>query len=295
MLKYPILYFLTLCFYTINVVAQQDTSDYKLELNDGTRIRMKILAATDDSISFISEYHNNITISRKDILYIKNLTIKKNAPYIDVNDNEKTKKYLYDAISSDGYFSTNAYAVKKGSLVLNNFYLAFNHITYGITNKLSVNGGLFNTLSEDVLHFGAKLKYAWPISEKISLGLSSGLSKNSFSTYSGNEVCISIGNKKKFINIGYVGLIKINGKLERYAPNMISFKINNNFSGKYSFIFESNFSVVDPLQNNNSILGIQVVSKPIAISFGIFSNKYSESNGGEGGILPFLAGKYLIK
>lgn len=105
----------------------------KVDTKDGSSILGKIIDKDKDYITIKTQYGEN---------RIKISDITKTS-YIDEDKYEIDKEEREDTYSaSHYYFTQSAFNLKKGQMYYENVYLAFNSITYGVTDHFSITGGV---------------------------------------------------------------------------------------------------------------------------------------------------------
>ena len=138
--RFIVITFLTLVI-SVSIQAQEKTRDYQfdstksylIKLTDGTNFFGKVLETTSTSVIMQTKSVPRIEIPLaqiKEVDVIQSTNIKNGAYWFP---NPHATRY---------YYSPSAISLKKGEGYYQNTYLFLNSVHYGVTNNISVGGGI---------------------------------------------------------------------------------------------------------------------------------------------------------
>jgi hypothetical protein len=135
-----------------------------IQTKDGAKYSGSVQSMTDEEIT-LEQFKSGtkITVKKKNVHLIRNIaapTTQKNSEYDFENPN--ATRYL---------FAPSSLNLRKGEGYYQNAYIGANMVSYGITDRFTVGGGLelFTTLAgSPTLMLTSKFNY--PISEKLNIG-----------------------------------------------------------------------------------------------------------------------------
>ncbi len=118
------------------IVYGQDSTKYRVVTNDGNIFIGILVSENDQEIVIDTEHLGRLTIQRSNI---------KNMQEVDPN-RIKDGEYWHENPQSTRYlFSTNAFGLRKGEGYYQNTWVFFNNVNFGVTDNLSLGGGLIPT------------------------------------------------------------------------------------------------------------------------------------------------------
>ncbi|MEL6195141.1 MAG: hypothetical protein AAFR66_23990 [Bacteroidota bacterium] len=174
-------------------------SNMIIRTSDGNTYKGKILESRVDTVIMETILLGTIGIPREKIKSIKGFVSTGSDIYDRILLSNAYTRYL---------FGTNALGLKKGEGYYQNTWVLFNQFSYGITDNISVGGGLvplflFNGTSTPVW---GTVKLSFPVASE-SFHLSAG---SLFGTIPGEDVGVfglffgqaTIGNEKKNLTVG---------------------------------------------------------------------------------------------
>jgi len=134
---------LFLCLFSFNVSAQidinpnnvQDSKAVIVTTNDGSIVYGFLVNRTDEYVTVSSVSLGEVLIKIDEINKID---------YVNTRNIQTDKNgYLFDQHNSTHYFVfPSGYNLKKGQSYYENIYVFYNSFTYGITDNISITGGL---------------------------------------------------------------------------------------------------------------------------------------------------------
>jgi len=107
-----------------------------IETNDGNEFIGKIVKEDYNTITIKTQKFGEITISKSDI---------KTKHQIEVQQIKDGKYWFPNPQSTRYFWSPNGYGLKKGEGYYQNIWVLWNQFSYGITNNVSVGGGIIPT------------------------------------------------------------------------------------------------------------------------------------------------------
>jgi len=135
----------------------QDTELFRIETTDGNVFIGEIRSENDREVIILTESVGEITISRENIRSITKID----------ESNIRNGRYWHENPHATRYlFAPNALGLKKGQGYYQNTWIFFNNVDYGISNNISIGGGLV-----PVFLFGAASTPFW-ITPKVSIPVS---------------------------------------------------------------------------------------------------------------------------
>ncbi len=174
-------------------------SNMIIRTSDGNSYKGKILESRVDTVILETILLGTIGIPRENIKSIKGFVSTGSALYDRVLLSNSYTRYL---------FGTNALGLRKGEGYYQNTWVLFNQFSYGITDNISVGGGLvplflFNGTSTPVW---GTVKFSFPVASE-SFHLSAG---SLFGTIPGEDVGLfglffgqaTIGNEQRNLTVG---------------------------------------------------------------------------------------------
>lgn len=287
-MSFRILFSVLLLFALFSILTDasfaQSSETYRIETVDGSVYVGEIISETDEAVTILTESAGEITISRDSIRSIEPLgreaAIRKNWP-----ENHQSSRYL---------FSPSAIGLNQGHGYYQNTWILFNNVNYGITDHLSIGGGII-----PVFLFGSVAVPFW-ITPKITLPLES----ESFHLSAGALIGGAIGesetggvfygnstlgdrDRNLTLGLGYAfgageiettPVVSVSGMIRTgrtiYLVSENYFINDSGFNGLASFgvrwapeNFSVDFALLRPLENLDSFIGFPWIS--LAIPFSI--------------------------
>lgn len=152
---------MTAILFTTTVYAQNVSDQpvkYRIVTTDGNTFIGTLVSENDNEVVIQTEKLGRITISRADI---------KSMEEVDPAD-LRGGEYWHENPNSTRYlFGTNALGIRKGEGYYQNTWIFFNNVNYGVTNNVSLGGGLVPTFL-----FGDNYIPIW-FMPKVSIPISS--------------------------------------------------------------------------------------------------------------------------
>lgn len=144
------------------------TSTYLIILNDGSELVSKVIYNDTSVIKIKTAFVDELTLPIKNI---------KNVEKIKMSAIKKGNIWFENPNSTRYLFSPSAFNLKKGEGYYQNTYLILNSFNYGVTNNISIGGGLefistFTSLASGPFNpiFYITPKVGFKASEKIGVG-----------------------------------------------------------------------------------------------------------------------------
>lgn len=225
--------FVVVCVLQPDMVFGQDSTQYRVVTNDGNTFIGTLVSENDQEIVMDTENLGRLTIKRSNIKSMQEVDPDRIRDGEYWHENPQSTRYL---------FSTNAFGLRKGEGYYQNTWVFFNNVNFGITDNVSLGGGmvptfLFGTgsfpvwlmpklsipVAKESLNIAAGGLFGGIIGENTGLGLVYGTA-----TVGNRDNNLSFG-----IGYGYadgswadIPLINING-MYRFSKNM--FFISENY------------------------------------------------------------------
>lgn len=139
-------------------VFAQDGDFYRIETRDGNVFIGQVISETDEQVVIVTESIGKITIDRVNIRSMAKIDESQIRGGVYWYDNPQATRYL---------FAPNAIGLRGGHGYYQNTWILFNNVNYGITNNISVGGGLV-----PMFLFGTSSTPFW-ITPKISIPVAS--------------------------------------------------------------------------------------------------------------------------
>jgi len=191
-------------------------------------------------------------------------------------------------IPSDYFISKSAFNLKKGESIYNNTLLSFNSVTYGLTDNISLNGGIFLPLP----FFNVGAKGSFRLMKNIRLGggityINNIVQLNTFKGMGLSYVNTTIGNEDNNLTVNY-GYGFYGGKLG--SNPLIILSGTTRISKKISLITE-NWLIPHNGNYRKNIYsgGIRLINRNTSWNFGLGynDNKYSK-------VIPYVSFNYML-
>jgi len=162
MIKPPIALFIVILFSFFLCLPDQADAQvgdyYRIVSTDGNVFIGQMVSETDQEVVLLTESIGRVTISRDRIRSMTRIDESQ------IRDGE----YWYENPQGTRYlFAPNAIGLKKGHGYYQNTWIFFNNVNYGVTNNISIGGGLIPTFL-----FGTSSTPVW-ITPKISIPVAS--------------------------------------------------------------------------------------------------------------------------
>jgi len=267
---------LLMCFFSFSASAQidinpdnvQDSKAVIVTTNDGSVIYGFLTNQTDDKVMISSVSLGDVLIDIKEISKID---------YINTR-NIKTDKngFLFDYHNSTHHFVfPSGYNLKRGQSYFENIYIFYNSYTYGITDNISITGGLeianllFSARAPLIFLSG---KFSVPFAnDKAAIAVNATLltiPSNNLETFAVLTGSFTFGTRNNNVTAGLgVGVRANVGINDEIVPFSIS--TMQRISKKISIVSENWFFVEDDFSNTFGLisLGVRVHFKDNGGSF----------------------------
>ena len=281
---FPLIFILTLVLAFSSTAFAQDTEMYRVETVDGSIFIGELISESNDSITILTESAGAITINRENIRSLEAFD-GRGAEQKRWHENHQSSRYL---------LTPSAIGLRQGQGYYQNSWILFNNVNYGITDHLSIGGGVI-----PVFLFGSVSVPFW-ITPKIKLPLESESFHVSAGALIGGAIGESAtggvfygnstwgdGNRNLTLGLGYAfgageiettPVVSISGMIRTgrsiYLVSENYFINDSGFNGLASFgvrwapeNFSVDFALLRPLENLDSFIGFPWIS--LAIPFSI--------------------------
>lgn len=147
---------LLLSLFTTETLGQQrdSTAIFRIETRDGNEYLGKIVEQTNDQLILSTEKLGTITIRMIEVVKIDEVAISQVKDHVYWFENPQSTRYLW---------SPNAYGLKRGEGYYQNIWVLFNQFSVGITDNISLGGGMI-----PLFLFGGLSTPAW-FTPKVSI------------------------------------------------------------------------------------------------------------------------------
>ena len=240
------------------------TSLWVIDTEDGNTFMGKIVSEDSMQIMMLTDFYGAIQIP---ISQIKN---KKELKQTDLVEGEH---WFSNPHATRYFFGTNGYGLRKGEAYYQNTWILFNQINYGITNHISLGGGIvplflfagaptpvFITpkvtvpIVKDKVNLGAGVLYAYVLGEEFGFGI----------TYA----AITFGNRDNNLTLG--GGWAFADSEWANSPTLTLSGMTR--VGRKTYLVTENYYI--GLSEDSSLgiisLGGRSVQKKLAVDYGLF-------------------------
>lgn len=262
----------------------QDSDVYRIETMDGSVYVGELISETDETVTIRTESAGDVTISLDSIRNMEAIG-REEARRQSWHENHQSSRYL---------FSPSAIGLNQGRGYYQNSWIFFNNVNYGITDHLSIGGGII-----PVFLFGSVSVPFW-ITPRLKLPLDSDNFHLSAGALIGGAIGESEtggvfygnstwgdGNRNLTLGLGYAfgageiettPVVSVSGMIRTsrtiYLVSENYFINDSGFNGLASFgvrwapeNFSVDFALLRPLENLDSFIGFPWIS--LAIPFSI--------------------------
>ncbi|OQX74347.1 MAG: hypothetical protein B6D64_12950 [Bacteroidetes bacterium 4484_276] len=241
--------------FNCNAQNQPDTLTYHIETSNGNTYIGNILSQDSEKLIFQSEKLGEITFLQTDIKEMHAINLQK----------MKGGKYWMDNPQATRYFySPNGYGLKKGEGYYQNVWVLVNSFAVGITNNISIGGGLV-----PLFFFGGTPTPVW-LTPKVSIPVK----KENFNLGAGALVGTVVGGEDPGFGILY-GITTFGSR-----DNNVSFGLGYGYAGGE--------------WAKSPMININFMFRTGARGYIISENYYIQANGEPMVILSF-GGRQIIK
>jgi len=251
----------------INTIAQEladSSSLWVIDMDDGNTFMGRILNEDSAQVVLLTDVYGTVLIPTSRMKQKKQLL---------QNNLIEGEHWFSNPHSTRYFFGTNGYGLRKGEAYYQNTWILFNQINYGITNHISLGGGMvplflfagaptpvFITpkltipLIKDKLNLGAGVLYAYVLGEELGFGITYGT--------------ITLGNRDNNLTLG--GGWAFADAEWATSPTLTLSGMTR--VGRKTYLVTENYYI--GLSENSSLgiisLGGRSVQKKLAVDYGLF-------------------------
>lgn len=261
--RFLLILILVSCVCTEKSVAQEEERMYRIVTTDNQTFIGTLVAEDDLKVTIQTETAGRITIERKNIVSLAALD----------SDRIRNGKYWYENPQSTRYFfAPNAIGMRKGNGYYQNTWVLFNNVNYGITDNISIGGGIV-----PLFLFGSPVTPVWLL-PKVSIPVSEGQFYLGAGAMIGGLIGVETDPLGVFYGVGTLGNRDKNltvGLGYGYAGNEVSSTPLVNISGsirisRRMYLLSESYFLPGTESNGLVSFGMRWASESFAIDFGLF-------------------------